>query len=162
MSRWVLRSGVNYKGLYDNLWTCFEPKTTGMNWPKIAYLVSLISCPCLCAIFGHFSTIPVGFRFAEQSSNLVWNAFGTPSNHVSNVLKTRLLRVQKPFNTSLKRVEQAFDASSYRVWTALKRRLVRVQKPCSIRLKSVQQAFDASSYRVWTALKRRLVRVQKP
>ena len=38
-----------------------ELKIKGINWTKMAYLVSLISCQCLCAIFWPFQYDSSGF-----------------------------------------------------------------------------------------------------
>ena len=62
----MLRNGVNYKGLYGNLRTCFGIKNKGHELEKkMAYLVSSVSCQCLCAVFWPFQRDLVGFRFAD-------------------------------------------------------------------------------------------------
>ena len=67
MSRWVLRSGVNYKGLYDNLRMCFWAENKGHELTKKWLTLSPWYLASVCVpYFGHFSTIPVGFRFAEH------------------------------------------------------------------------------------------------
>ena len=60
----MLHNGVNYKGLYGNLRTCFGIENKWHELNKMAYLVSLISCQCLCAVFWPFQRDSVGFRFA--------------------------------------------------------------------------------------------------
>ena len=62
----MLRNGVNYKGLYGNLRTCFgiENKWHELK-KKMAYLVSSVSCQCFCAVFWPFQRDLVGFRFAD-------------------------------------------------------------------------------------------------
>ena len=49
-------------GIYERV---LESKIKGMNWKKMAYLVSLVSCQCLCAVFWPFQRDLVGFRFAD-------------------------------------------------------------------------------------------------
>ena len=62
----MLRNDVNYKGLYGNLRTCFGIENKGHELEKkMAYLVSSVSCQCLCAVFWPFQRDLVGFRFAD-------------------------------------------------------------------------------------------------
>ena len=49
-------------GIYERV---LESKIKGMNWKKMAYLVSSVSCQCLCAVFWPFQRDLVGFRFAD-------------------------------------------------------------------------------------------------
>ena len=46
-------------GIYERV---LESKIKGMNWKKMAYLVSSVSCQCLCAVFWPFQRDLVGFR----------------------------------------------------------------------------------------------------
>ena len=64
----MLRNGVNYKGLYGNLRTCFgiENKWHELK-KKMAYLVSSVSCQCFCAVLWPFQRDLVGFRLTEIS-----------------------------------------------------------------------------------------------
>ena len=66
----MLRNGVNYKGLYGNLRTCFgiENKWHELK-KKMAYLVSSVPCQCFCAVFWPFQRDLVGFRFADFLSS---------------------------------------------------------------------------------------------
>ena len=49
-------------GTYERV---LESKIKGMNWKKMAYLVSSVSCQCLCAVFWPFQRDLVVFRFAD-------------------------------------------------------------------------------------------------
>ena len=50
-------------GIYERV---LESKIKGMNWgKKMAYLVSSVSCQCLCAVFWPFQRDLVDFRFAD-------------------------------------------------------------------------------------------------
>ena len=65
----MLRNGVNYKGLYGNLRTCFgiENKWHELK-KKMAYLVSSVSCQCFCAVFWPCQRdFKMGFRLTEIS-----------------------------------------------------------------------------------------------
>ena len=62
----MLRNGVNYKGLYGNLRTCFGVESKGHELNKNCLPCLLDILPGFVPYFGHFGTIPVGFRFAEN------------------------------------------------------------------------------------------------
>ena len=50
-------------GIYERV---LESKIKGRNWgKKMAYLVSSVSCQCLCAVFWPFQRDLVDFRFAD-------------------------------------------------------------------------------------------------
>ena len=83
----MLRNGVNYKGLYGNLRTCFEIENIGHELKKMAYLVSSISCQCSYAIFWPFQRDLVGFRFVDFLSmyieeNIYRKEISKPKTHL--------------------------------------------------------------------------------
>ena len=52
-------------GIYERV---LESKINDINWKKMAYLVSSVSCQCFCAVFWPFQRDLVDFRFADYLS----------------------------------------------------------------------------------------------